>query len=251
MILLYHHVAPNCNGSAQSPAANERQFTISPERLQQRLRMFAERRYKFVLLGEIVRRILEAGKEPDDVVAVTFDDGWLDNYEFALPVLKHLNVPASFFVTTAHLRQGAAAERKMSARQLRELLDEGMEIGSHSRNHPNLRKLSEREARSEILGSKLDLESLLGRSVDLFAYPGGEFNQGVVRMVREAGYAAACSVISPAANDRSSLFWMYRNSFNESLHSLGDYYRLSPVLTKLLEFRVRRRLSRALTVGGY
>ncbi len=246
MILLYHHIAPPYLASTKYCVGDGWEFTVSPEGFERHLALFAGRGYRFALLSEIVKSIVETGKEPKRTVAITFDDGWQDNYEFALPILKRFGIPASFFITTAHLKDQAANGKRMSRRQLKNLLKEGMEIGSHTINHPDLTKISKEEARSEICDSKSGIENLLGCSVDLFAYPGGAFNKNIAQIVKEAGYTAACSVLSPADNDRSSLFWLYRSTLNESLQGLGDYYRLSPMLTGLLEFRVRRRLLHAL-----
>ena len=102
-------------------------------------------------------------------------------------------------------------------------------------------------ARTEIAGSKDDIEQALGTNVRFFAYPGGVFNRAVSRVVQEAGFEAACSVLGPALNDRSTLHWLYRDLLTESLTSLGDRYRLNAIARRILSFRVRRRLSQALT----
>ena len=131
----------------------------------------------------------------------------------------------------------------MGLGQLRELLRAGMTIGGHSRSHPDLTRLPPEEAKMEINGCKEDLEQSLGVPVRFFAYPGGAFNRDVARWTQEAGYTAACSVLGPARNDSSSLFWLYRDLLSETMNTAQDYYRLSPFARQLFAFRVRRRLA--------
>lgn len=86
------------------------------------------------------------------------------------------------------------------------------------------------------------MEYHLQDSVDYFAYPGGEFNSSIVDLVKQAGYKAACLVLSPATNTSSDKFWLFRNHLTENLNSLSDFYRLHHTMLRFLDFRVRRKL---------
>jgi peptidoglycan/xylan/chitin deacetylase (PgdA/CDA1 family) len=243
---MYHHIAPREPIPPVKGTNEGWELSISPQGLEGQLIALGQRGYHFVSLAEMVDDIRKRGVEDNESVAVTFDDGWVDNFEFAFPVLKRLSIPATFFVTTAHIRGGIGNSGKMGLAQLRELVRSGMNIGGHSRSHPDLRKLPAEEASEEIRGCREDLEQELGVSVRLFAYPGGAFNQQVARLTEEAGYMAACSVLGPHRNDRRSLFWLYRDLLTESMSSWGDRYRLSPTARRLLSFRVKRRLKQRL-----
>jgi peptidoglycan/xylan/chitin deacetylase (PgdA/CDA1 family) len=246
MILLYHHVAPP-EAVPAAPAENEGwEFTVSPQGFERHLVELRRRGYRFITLADIVEGIRKHGAEEPRTASVTFDDGWVDNYQFALPILKKLGIPATFFVPSAHITNGAEDPGKVTVSELKELLRAGMTIGGHSRSHPNLTKVPLQQARSEIAGCKQDLEQALGVAVEFFAYPGGAFNRDVDRLTQEAGYAAACSVIGPARNDRSSLFWLYRDLLSESMVNWHDRYRLSPWARRLLSFRITRRLNKQL-----
>jgi spore maturation protein CgeB/peptidoglycan/xylan/chitin deacetylase (PgdA/CDA1 family) len=251
MILLYHHIAP-VEGIPQAADRVREEgwnFIHSPEALEFQLQKLRRRAYRFVSLGRLVDEIETTGKERHDSVAVTFDDGWIDNYVFAFPLLKKLGIPATFFVTTALLRDGRQDPARMNCGQLRELAAQGLTIGSHTRTHPDLTRISGTAAREEIAGSKADLESALGVTVDFLAYPGGAFNTGVAVLARQAGYRAACSVLGPKANDASSLYWLYRDVLSPGLNTLGDYYRLSKIARRAFAFRVSRRLKRRLAAS--
>lgn len=129
--------------------------------------------------------------------AVTFDDAFEDAVENAVPELVHRKIPAIFFVTPGFLGQAAAwwpqdqSERNRriaSVEQLRRLPSDLIEFGAHSVTHPRLSELGESDARREIVESRRSLEALLGREVDTFSFPYGDFNEQLVGWCREAGY---------------------------------------------------------------
>ncbi len=242
MILMYHHVAPLETVPRDRSPDEGWNWRLSPEAFERQLVELRRRGYHLMPLPEIVEEIRERGIEDPMSAAITFDDGWVDNYQFALPVLRKHSVPATFFATTAHLTDGAEDARKMSVAQLKELLCAGMTLGGHTRSHPDLRKLSPQIAMEEIRGCKEDLERALGIPILFFAYPGGAFNRRVARLTQQAGYTAACSVLGPANNDTSTLFWLYRDLLTESMGTLADRYRLNRVARRVMSFRVRRRL---------
>nr|VFJ58860.1 MAG: Polysaccharide deacetylase [Candidatus Kentron sp. FW]VFJ58909.1 MAG: Polysaccharide deacetylase [Candidatus Kentron sp. FW] len=152
-------------------------------------------------------------REEERVAALIFDDGLLDNYENAVPLLNEFQCTATFFVVPGYDRitrwvnpktarwsdvvmEGYTIPFKnMGAHHRRELLNMKMEIGSHSLTHRRLTRLDPREYRHEIIRSKQVLEDELGTSIKTFCYPNGKFNRGIVRIVREAGYIGACSTI--------------------------------------------------------
>jgi peptidoglycan/xylan/chitin deacetylase (PgdA/CDA1 family) len=131
-------------------------------------------------------------------VCVTFDDGYHDNLMEAVPVLRELRIPATIFVPTAaidgtaRLYWYAAQPRLLSWRELRELsADSLFSVGSHTRRHPDLTRLTQKGAWEEIAGSKAELEDRLGVPATSFAYPAGCMSEREARMVVEAGYTVA------------------------------------------------------------
>jgi len=114
----------------------------------------------------------------------------------------------------AAMRSTLPANLMMRPVQIKRLHDEGMEIGSHTVNHPILAVLEEPQAREEIVGGKHRLEEITGAPVTLFAYPNGkpgrDYGAREVKLVREAGFAAAVSTISGIANRSSDLFQLPR-----------------------------------------
>jgi peptidoglycan/xylan/chitin deacetylase (PgdA/CDA1 family) len=133
------------------------------------------------------------------LVAVTFDDGYVSVIENALPELRQRGIPATIFVTTGSWGERPGwvkspnhpswQERVMSREELKKLTAEPLvAIGSHTVSHPNLLKVSARNAARELSESKSELENLLGRPIEWFSFPHGAHDASLVRLALEAGY---------------------------------------------------------------
>jgi peptidoglycan/xylan/chitin deacetylase (PgdA/CDA1 family) len=147
-------------------------------------------------------RALSAERDlPSDAVAVTFDDGFAATFEHALPVLERYRVPATMFVVSGRvggyndwmMPRGFPQRALMSARQILDMRDAGVNIGSHTRTHPRLPGMTREELTEEISGSRNDLQTLLAQDVSDFAYPFGAYDDTARHMVQAAGYQTACS----------------------------------------------------------
>jgi peptidoglycan/xylan/chitin deacetylase (PgdA/CDA1 family) len=174
-----------------------------------------------VPFDRLVAEASEARPATRPVVALTFDDGFADNFEHAFPILAATNTPATFFVTAGFidgdpsvvarmrvLRRGSEV-RAMSWDQLRELRAAGFAVGSHTYSHANLGSLSAADATDEIERAKEILEERLEAPVPLFAYPWGRprrhFTAETTSLVARAGHTDAAAVLFRAvkpAEDR-------------------------------------------------
>lgn len=125
------------------------------------------------------------------LVCVFFDDGWLNQHAVALPILNTYNLKATFGIITGSLNTGTGIYRYMSKKEIEELSRYGMDIASHSETHPHLTaNLTGAQLRKEIVDSKKYLEDI-GINIRAFIYPFYEWNQEVIRYVKEAGYVCA------------------------------------------------------------
>lgn len=139
------------------------------------------------------------GEKTGKVVAITFDDGYLDTLEHALPILNTFGFSATCYVVsgrTGQYNEWDAAELKvqkklMTDEQVRTWHAAGMEVGAHSRSHPRLTKCTDEELQTELAGSKADLEALTGAPVTQFCYPYGDYDARVANAVRSTGYSAS------------------------------------------------------------
>ncbi|HEY4706125.1 MAG TPA: polysaccharide deacetylase family protein [Thermodesulfobacteriota bacterium] len=135
---------------------------------------------------------------PARAVALTFDDGYDDNFRGAFLPLAEAGMRATWFIVSGAIGKGAnwdqgPGRRMLDGKQLREMESCRMEIGSHTRSHPRLTETGAGEIEEEISGSKKDLEDVLGSPVGSFAYPYGLHDEASVAAVRAAGYTAACT----------------------------------------------------------
>jgi peptidoglycan/xylan/chitin deacetylase (PgdA/CDA1 family) len=213
-ILCYHRVARDRGDLAVSPRDFRRQIEL--------LLAFDAR---VVRLAELPRLLAEQPGER--FVCLTFDDGYRDFEDEALPVLREAGVPATLFVTTGF----ASGTTRMSwYKEPRPLLgwadlerlatEELVELGAHTRTHPDLRLLSGEEAREEIEGCRAELEERLGVRPASFAYPAGLFSDRERRLVEAAGYALAVTV-EPGVNDRETSPYLLRRTLVEGLDGVS------------------------------
>jgi peptidoglycan/xylan/chitin deacetylase (PgdA/CDA1 family) len=136
-----------------------------------------------------------------DQVCVTFDDGFVDVFEHALPVLVERQFVAIEYLVPNLLgktnewqqRAGDVQETLMNYSQVREWLGAGQEIGSHTLTHPWLTRVPLDVAREEIVASKKALEDKFSVPIRHFCYPYGDYNEAVRDIVEEAGYDTACT----------------------------------------------------------
>jgi peptidoglycan/xylan/chitin deacetylase (PgdA/CDA1 family) len=183
-ILVYHSVAPTHPGQSKE----QRLLDVDTATFRQQMYYLVANKYNVVPLGAVVDALQGKGSVPPHSVAITFDDGWLSQFDNALPILEQLHFPATFFIITHQVGLGTAY---MKLGDLKALQREGMTIASHTQTHPDLSKVSAAQLRDEVVGSRQDLQKMLGVTTDLIAYPYGCWNDRVAAVVKSAGYRAA------------------------------------------------------------
>ena len=186
LVLCYHGV-----GEVDDRLDPER-LVISPRHLESQIRWLRNRAYEFATAGEIVD-----GPAPGKRTAVlTFDDGWRDGVTTVMPLLQSLGIRATFYVCPGlwgrqHRSVGGAAGKLMTRDEALTLFEGGMELGSHSMTHPDLRRVSDSDLRWELESSASELASLTGEGCRTFAYPFGLYAEREVEAVGRAGYELA------------------------------------------------------------
>jgi peptidoglycan/xylan/chitin deacetylase (PgdA/CDA1 family) len=189
VILVYHSV------NHVSADADPHMLVTAPEHLEAHIRMLLRRRYRFVTVEELLEDGVQASLAQPTAV-LTFDDGWVDGLTVATPLLQRLGVRATFYVCpgwwgSRYDLVAGPAGRLLDEREARMLTDAGMELGSHSLSHPDLRKLDDDALSEELSASKAAIEQVIERPCRTFAYPFGLFDERVERAVGAAGYELA------------------------------------------------------------
>jgi peptidoglycan/xylan/chitin deacetylase (PgdA/CDA1 family) len=191
-ILMYHSI------SARPPAATA-PLAVHPAAFADQMAWLRDHGFTPLTLSGLDRAL------PERPVVITFDDGYADFHEVALPILARHGFPATVFVTTGWVDDAGAEaagrplDRMLAWRQIEEAAAAGVEFGGHSHSHPQLDQLPRPRLRDELERNKGILEERLGAPVTAMAYPFGYSSARVRREVRGAGYTTACAV----ANDLS------------------------------------------------
>ena len=155
---------------------------------------------------------LRHGKDlPPKPIVLTFDDAYLGLYENAFPLLKEFNFPATYYVQTGFVGVPTSKDH-FTWEQMQEMDASGLiEIAAHTINHPeDLRLLDDDTLRRELFESKRVLEERLGHEIVHFAYPAGNRDERVVKMVEEAGYLMAITMDAGYAGQSSNLLEVQR-----------------------------------------
>jgi peptidoglycan/xylan/chitin deacetylase (PgdA/CDA1 family) len=228
VIFLYHSVG------------NSIPFSV-PERDFRRQLAFLLERFRLVRLCELPQYVTD---ECHSVACLTFDDGYLDNYQRVLPVLERFGIRATFFLVPSylgkHFRTFYGQLPLMSASQVRELVALGHEVGAHTMTHPKLTHVTHEQARHEIAESKRALEDLLGVPVVSFAYPKGDYNEAVKGLVQDAGFRYATTIQEACVSGVPDWLALPRVSVNATMGMVQLRLKLSPALGLYERLRGRR-----------
>lgn len=193
------------------------------------------KRHFFVIpLSELIER-LRQNKPVGGALSITFDDGYRDNFEVAAPILKRLDLPATFFVATRFIesaqvpfwdeRDGVESEW-MSWAHVRELAAMGFEIGGHTMNHADLGTVTREDALVEIEGCRDALSERLGRRVRNFAYPFGgvdNITPETRRLVADAGFESCLSCHGGIVSPTDDVYALPREPINVWVRSAYQY----------------------------
>lgn len=167
-------------------------LTVSPEQFAEHMEWLASA-HDCISLDDAVR--------DGQGIAVTFDDGLRDQYENAVPVLRRLGIPATFFIVAGNPAGSTfgdiyGGDKEMTWDEIRDLDAQGFEIGSHTTDHRRLSVLSREQQESEISGSKQIIEEQLGHPIRFISFPYGtylDYTAETLDIARDAGYVCAFS----------------------------------------------------------
>lgn len=180
-ILTYHYIGTNPNPDDKKRTA----VSVTNENFEAQLTYLKDNAFtpiKLTTLYDIYDGLVASPAKP---VVLTFDDGYMDFYYNAFPILKKFNVPAVSFIPTGLMNQGYY----LTWEQIREMAgSELIEFEDHTVNHKDLRKLTYEEIQAELTTSRTKLQSETGQTILFFAYPYGYYNKTVVTAARDAGF---------------------------------------------------------------
>ena len=215
-ILIYHQIGDRYshgNGSAIAP--EDWPYRLDQDVFETQLRWIVEQQMRTVVMEELAVGSGGASPmaaRPSPSVCITFDDGSVNHYTHAYPMLLSCGHRATFFVITDRIGQRGY----VSWEQLREMAANRMSIQSHSCTHSQLAHGTFRQARQELLLSKERLEQALGRRIIAFAAPGGSWRSDLSALAEECGYQVVCTSEQGMNDDPLELLALKRLSIRRT-----------------------------------
>ncbi len=203
-ILMYHHIAD------PPPRADaiRRDLSVSPQAFEEQLRYLVKAGYQPITLRHLVMH-LEIGQPlPQKPIILTFDDGYRDHYTQAYPLLKEYGFVATFFLVTGPIDWGDRDYLTWDQVELMRL--DGMEIGDHTYDHPDLTTRCTDHVVWQVMGPKEAIEKHTGQEVRFFCYPAGSYDRRVIDILKSAHFWGAVTTKTGVRHSSKDLFQLKR-----------------------------------------
>ena len=206
-------------------------LTVHPVAFREQMEALAAAGRPVIALPAALPALRGLAPLPPSAVAITFDDGYGDNFSDALPILEGLAFKATFFVATGYLGTSTTLERyrgccardhMLDWEQVRELRARNHEVGGHGRTHCELGALPRGEAAAEVEGCAADIASHTGERPRLFCYPRGSESPLVREVVAAHGFEAACTVY-PGTNPLGGPLLALRRTEVSGADGIADF----------------------------
>lgn len=227
-ILMYHQVGDF------APMKGHRSTYCHHKRFASQMAYLARFGYTVLSMDQVLACLRGERPIPPKAVALTFDDGYENFYEYAWPVLQKHGFPAMVYLISDLLGQpaswfaadGRATPPLMSAARVRQLRGEGVDFGSHTASHIRLAEQDTARIREEIGRSKAALEDVLGEAVDHFCYPFGSHDRRAVDAVADAGFRSATTCVRAPATVADDPLTLPRKAISYGDNLLGYFWRM-------------------------
>jgi peptidoglycan/xylan/chitin deacetylase (PgdA/CDA1 family) len=204
-ILMYHYISDPPPGSDSL----RKSLSVTPANLDAQLSYLKQAGYQTITLDDLHGHLTQGNPLPAKPIILTFDDGYLDAYAEAMPILRKHGYVGTFFILTGPAdRSGAGGY--LSWAHIRAMSQVGMDMQLHSREHVDLRNRPNDYLVHQIAGGHDSIEAYTGKPVRWFAYPSGQYDAAVVRMLRSAGFAGAVTTIPGQTHTAAGLFDLQR-----------------------------------------
>ncbi len=198
-ILAYHSVRPYYPGITNMV----KEYTVPPEIFDDQLKYLRDNGFTPITMDALVQYLVSDKELPPRPVMITLDDGWENQFTYAFPILKKYHDPGVFYIYS----RAIGVKHYMTWDEVRTLASSGMEIGGHTRSHPELPKIKELALLNEELAdSKKVIEKQIGQPIKDFAYPFGEYDDQAIQVLKASGYQSARALIRSSESKTSALY---------------------------------------------
>ncbi len=215
-ILMYHYL------SVPPPDADiyRLDLSVTPAAFDAQMNYLSQQGYHPIRLSDLSDYLLNGTPLPTKPIVLTFDDGYSDNYDNALPILKKYKFTATFFVIAQFVDDKRPGY--MTWDQIEDLAINGMEIGSHSLDHIDLYRKPRSVQTTEIMGSEAMIEARIGTPVTSFCYPSGHYDAQTISILRSSGYFAATTEIQGVYQSTTDIYELRRIRVRGS-YAISDF----------------------------
>ena len=181
-----------------------------PTSMFRRQMAYLRKRFNVLPLHELLKNRARRAVMSKDELAITFDDGYKDNFLNAFAILREYKLPATIFLISAQIGKN---DEFLKPDEIKIMQANNVEFASHTAHHLVLAEVDSKTAEEEITSSKAELENILNDKVEFFAYPKGKkkhFNERTKALIEKAGYKAAFTTENGAINSKSDFFALNR-----------------------------------------
>jgi peptidoglycan/xylan/chitin deacetylase (PgdA/CDA1 family) len=196
-IILYHRIDTSPINS---------QYYVPPAKFDEEMKLLHDWGYTTITTELLIKAIREGADLPPRPLLITFDDGHLNNYTTAFPIMQKYGFTGVMYIVANYM----GVDQYMNADQIKEMAAAGWEVGSHSISHSDLTSLEPYRQRNEVVESRAMLEEALGVPVLTIAYPFGISNSGVIDYAHFAGYIGGMSLGFTYDQGISNLYTLQR-----------------------------------------
>jgi len=208
-------------------------LSIAPKEFEEQMEFLYNNGYHTISPDQLVANLQQGEPLPDKPILITFDDGYLDNYINAYPIMKKYGFTATIFIVTSLVGRD---ERFMTWDQVSEMQQNGFVFGSHTVNHLPLTKLNADQVRYELNESRREIARRIGYEPRYFAYPTGAYNFQIAELVRESGYRAAFTIRYGQVGSDSNLYALERIPIFKGQRTFQSFFirlRFAPILERM------------------
>lgn len=215
-------------------------ISTAPSLFKKQMGYLFEQGFRTLSLSEVVHLLRERKPFPKPAFVITFDDGYQNVYKEAFPVLQAYSFKATIFLITDYCGKNnnwpghelpAGVQPLLSWPDIKEMYQHGIEFGAHTLSHPDLTKISVKEAEQEIAESKVAIQDRLGQEVSMFAYPYGWNNPSIQDIVKHH-FQGACSTKLGTLSPKCDPFLLKRID----MYYLSNTAKIGTISTRTFEW---------------
>jgi peptidoglycan/xylan/chitin deacetylase (PgdA/CDA1 family) len=228
-ILMYHQVGDF------TPMKSHRSTYCHYKRFRWQMGFLHRFRYNVLSMDQVLACLNGEHPIPPRAVALTFDDGYENFYEYAWPELSRFGFPAMVYLLSGLIGEASswyesdarATPMLMDKERILQLREQGVDFGSHGVSHLKLAEIDAETAHREVFESKSQLEALLDEEIHHFCYPYGSHDLNAAREVEAAGYKSAVTCLRAAATTAFDSLLLPRKAISYGDSLLGFYWKLA------------------------